>query len=191
MKNLETYYLYCRESGGNILSSARLDASFRYKEWKPSLLRMKPREASRELYVWWIYYFNKIISNQYAYSIYLVYHDYKLIHYTIISTKCFKFPFMGDEDIQIGPSWTAEKYRGKGIASSIILSVLRQYSKGGRRFYWIAREKNNSSRKLIERLAFQNLGAIERRAILGLFHVYKLQEGGYYGGHSIGDESEV
>lgn len=72
--------------------------------------------------------------------------DGKLVHYTVVQSRDFRFPFMSHRDIQVGPVWTHPMYRGKGIASTIgrlILSRLAQ--EGWTRVWWICRTDNEAS----------------------------------------------
>lgn len=79
---------------------------------------------------------------------------------------------MNNDDIQIGPSGTAEEYRNRNIASSVILSIIAYYKRDTSDFYWITREENIASRSLVEKLAFKYCGEIKRKKRFGIFPIF-------------------
>lgn len=50
-------------------------------------------------------------------------------HYSYITPKVFRFPFMGRMDQQIGPCVTHPDYRGKGIFTNVLKLIPAYYSK--------------------------------------------------------------
>lgn len=44
----------------------------------------------------------------------------KIIHTSYVIPKCIKFPFLSDNDYEIGPCVTEFKYRGKGIYPQVL-----------------------------------------------------------------------
>lgn len=79
----------------------------------------------------------------------------KLVHFTYIIPKVFRFPFMKKGDIQIGPCLTTENYRKKGIYGAVLHYIIAKYS-GNERILWIyTAEKNIASQSVIEKVGFQ------------------------------------
>ncbi len=144
-----------------------------FEIWEPSIIDMKPRGVPLSLCTWWCYYFTKILLHRPSYAIFFISMDKAIIHYTLTSFKSFKFPFMNDDDVQIGPSWTTEEYRNGNIASRVILSIIEHHRSDTGNFYWIAREENIASRSLVEKLAFKDCGEIKRNMRLGILPIFE------------------
>lgn len=52
-----------------------------------------------------------------------------VVHYSYITPKVFRFPFMGRNDQQIGPCVTHPDYRGKGIFTNVLKLIPAYYSR--------------------------------------------------------------
>ena len=75
-----------------------------------------------------------------------------VVHYSYITSKTFRFPFMSNNDIQIGPCYTHHKYRSKGIFTEILKIIISCNSKNN---VWIyANLKNIASHKAFEKSGF-------------------------------------
>lgn len=173
MRDYSGYIVYC--SNYDSIEEIRSDIDIHV--WKPSLTRLWPRGLPALLVVWWLYYFCKVIFRKPAYTIFYILDEGLVVNYTIASTKCFKFPFMNDEDIQIGPSWTEPAYRRKGIAASVILRVKEYYNGGTKNYFWIVGRENIGSRQLIESLGFIECFEVRKRKRFGLVPIYIKTEG--------------
>jgi len=97
----------------------------RYKifEFKPSLLKLKPTKFTsvKDLIIhilWFVFTRGK-------YRIIYVKDDSKVIHTTYIIPKMFKFSFMNSNDLEIGPCYTEESYRGQGIYPFVLNWVIK------------------------------------------------------------------
>ena len=88
------------------------------------------------------------------------------IHFTYVMKKCFKFPFLKGKDIHIGPCWTHENYRGKGIYPAVLYRVCSE-NKGSK--YMIIDDKNISSQKGVYKVGFTKIGALSKSRILKIY----------------------
>lgn len=52
-----------------------------------------------------------------------------VVHYSYITPKVFRFPFMGKNDVQIGPCVTHPDYRGKSIFTNVLKLIPAYYAK--------------------------------------------------------------
>lgn len=136
-----------------------LSQDYSFEIWKPTFYKIFPKNIpnKKSFFLWWLLYLPKLL-NHHCYNIFLVYYKKKVIHYSLVGTKCFKFPFMETNDIQIGPCWTQELHRRKGIALFVILKILELYKMKNRKFWFIVREENVGSRQLIEKTGFCKYG---------------------------------
>ena len=73
--------------------------------------------------------------------VYLFDGDY-VAHYSYISPKTFRFPFMSSQDIMVGPCFTNSKYRGKGIFTDVLRLINSVYCDKN---LWICANLNNTA----------------------------------------------
>ena len=57
----------------------------------------------------------------------------EIIHTSYVIGECYKFPFMKKSDIEIGPCYTSENYRGKGIYKNVLNFINNECSSGKKR----------------------------------------------------------
>jgi len=130
-------------------------------------------------FFYWVMRHPKLVS-KFFYSIFIVYSGRKMVHYSVVSSRYFRYPFMGENDIQIGPCWTNNEYRGRGIHYFVIQTILGTYQdKGDFNFWYITREDNIASQRSIEKSIFLENGRGVRikkfgLRILGAFIMEKL-----------------
>jgi predicted GNAT family acetyltransferase len=61
-------------------------------------------------------------------------------------------------DVQIGDVWTHPLFRGKGIASKILETIVADYSSVNKRIWYIVEETNLASIKVVEKCGFDLIG---------------------------------
>lgn len=84
----------------------------------------------------------------------------KVVHTSYAIPKCIKFPFLSNNDYEIGPCMTIPEYRGKGIYPQVLNYIT--YSCGGRdtKFYMLVNPTNESSIKGIKKANFKFCGKV-------------------------------
>ena len=85
----------------------------------------------------------------------------ELVHTSYVIPKCFKFPFMGKWDYEIGPCFTYPKFRGKGVYPQMLKYISSNVGAENSIFYMIVDETNLPSIKGIEKAGFQKCGTIK------------------------------
>ncbi|MCK5676913.1 MAG: GNAT family N-acetyltransferase [Flavobacteriaceae bacterium] len=138
---------------------------YQLEQFSPTILNLKKHDANTLLYIFWF------IMTLGQYKIIYLKKDDDLIHYTHILPKFFKLPFLGLNDLEIGPSWTAESYRGKGIFPMVIKYVVETFKEKGRRFYMFAHIDNISSQKAIKKAGFYMWATGYKTDFLGIYKV--------------------
>lgn len=93
--------------------------------------------------------------------IFYVSNECDLIHTSYVIPKCCKFPFLGEEDYEIGPCYTYPEYRGKGIYPAVLQEICSHVGSQSTTFYMIVNEDNLSSIKGIEKAGFRRCGTIK------------------------------
>ena len=83
----------------------------------------------------------------------------KVVHTSYVIPKCIKFPFLSDNDYEIGPCMTIPEYRGKGIYPQVLNYIT--YSCGrDTKFYMLVNPTNESSIKGIKKANFKFCGKV-------------------------------
>ena len=77
-----------------------------------------------------------------------------IIHSTCVIPKCFKFPFMGKDDIHIGPCVTVKEYRGLGLFPYVVSSVIENELNDENSAYSMINTKNISSIEGFKKVGF-------------------------------------
>ncbi|MBQ8764993.1 MAG: hypothetical protein IJZ12_03635 [Clostridia bacterium] len=99
-----------------------------------------------------------------------------IMHTSYVIGKCFKFPFMKKEDIDIGPCQTAKAYRGKGIYKNVLNFINNEQSLGSKAAYMIVKTDNIPSIKGIETARFKRVGLVSKSKRLKIYKLIENQE---------------
>jgi len=140
---------------------------YKIEEFMPSLFKLKLSryDGLRDFLIHLLFY----LSTRGRYRIIYVKDNNKIIHYSYIIPKNFRFQHMSHKnDFQIGPCFTDEFYRGQGIYPYVLTYIIERFSDKGRRFYMIVDEKNFSSQRGIIEAGFIEAGVVYKD-ILGIY----------------------
>lgn len=136
--------------------------------WRPSATEIVPAGVSGAVFkVWWAFHQLRVFANR-AYSLLLIYDGERLVHRSGVFPRYYRFPFMGDHDLQIGDTWTDPVYRGRGLAQAAIVHIAGAVREPGRALWYLAEAGNEASVGVIERAGFTLVGAGVRTTRLGL-----------------------
>lgn len=133
----------------------------------PSLFKLKKHSGKQFIYLFWLFF------TRGRYRIIYTIKDDVIIHYTHILPKFFKFPFMQSCDLEIGPAWTHESYRGKGIFPAVAAYAVQYFKKIGCTFYIFAHIDNISSQKAVLKAGFHEWANGYKTDKLGIYKVVK------------------
>jgi len=109
-------------------------------------------------------YILKYILNQEFIIIGVLDKNNQLIHYSYCSGRGFSYPFINKKEIVIGPCWTKEDCRGKGIYPAVLGNIC---SDPEIKYYIFCKPENSSSKKGIAKLAFYNAVSQSEKGYLG------------------------
>lgn len=140
----------------------KLSKEYYLKVFKPNLFNVYPRSfLVSDLPVWrvkvsclllWVLqmirYFNKLHR-----VFYLIYYKDLLIHYTIVTSKYAKFPFMKVNDLIIGPSRTRKEYMRQGLQSFTLTKIIHDNNRSFGLWY-VTDETNIPPRRCVEKIGF-------------------------------------
>jgi SAM-dependent methyltransferase len=178
------YILYFKENEAPQKDwAAKLPDACRLVVWRPSKLSLYPggiegiRKKLDFMSVWLLDYLLKPPTEN-GCRVFLLCDGKRIIHHSIVTTKSFKYPFMGEDDLQIGMIFTENEFRRKGLAAYTINEILKRYEKSGRRIWYVTQRRNIASRALAENLGFSEYsGAIRKRILFrGRYDILGNQE---------------
>ncbi|HJD23228.1 MAG TPA: hypothetical protein H9694_03680 [Firmicutes bacterium] len=89
----------------------------------------------------------------------------ELMHTSYVVPRCFKFPFLGRGDYEIGPCYTYPLHRGKGLYPATLRFICENLGGEGTTFYIIVRNENTPSIRGIEKAGFEYCGDIRESGI--------------------------
>lgn len=150
---------------------------YHYQIWSPGLFELFPKGNFdsksglvklnfNKIVLYWRFLYYLILNH--VFSIFIIYRNNNIVHYTMILSKSFKFPFMGKDDIQFGPSWTHPDERKQGLMKFALHTYIKKFNKQERKYWWVCRENNTVSRIAIEKKGFNLYGIGTKKSILPL-----------------------
>lgn len=169
-EDMSSWILYRKKNSEKEVVTISRENKFIYSVWKPKLFSIKPKGIKFSLLLPWLVFGFSPLFTARVFKIYLVYDQEKLIHYSFFFGKSFKFPFIQKDDIFLGPIWTSNEYRRKGISFNAIKEIILSFGDKVNHFWWMCDEKNTGSRKLAEKLGFLKYGKVKRDAMM----IYRL-----------------
>jgi len=149
---------------GEILEGYHIDV------FHPTLFNLSAHSSRLFIYLFWF------IITKGQYKIFYVKKNDVIVHYTHVLPKFFKFPFMCSKDLEVGPAWTAESYRGKKIFPSMIIYLLKYFKEKNRNFYILIHVDNIPSQKAVMKTGFKKWGKGIKTNKLGIYKVDKYFE---------------
>jgi hypothetical protein len=115
---------------------------------KLTVSRVTPKVASlKESLLWNIACLGRIKA-------YCLFEGDVLVHRSYVIRGKAKFPFLNKNDIEIGPCWTRDSYRGRGYYPYVISRILSSELIGGDTAYMIVNDQNESSKRGISKVGF-------------------------------------
>lgn len=87
------------------------------------------------------------------FSVLVLLDDKIVVHYSYLTPKVFRFPFMKRGDVQVGPCVTHESYRGQGVFSKVLSLIPLLYPGINNTIWTYTTEDDIAAQK-----AFKNAG---------------------------------
>lgn len=84
------------------------------------------------------------------------------VHTSYLLGKSFKFSFLNHDDYEIGPCFTREDSRGKGIYPDVLRYICSNFGSADTKFYMLVAQNNKSSIRGIEKAGFRLVGEVMR-----------------------------
>ncbi|MBF0544811.1 MAG: GNAT family N-acetyltransferase [Candidatus Riflebacteria bacterium] len=164
---MEQIYCLYKTSSLNGSINLKLPAGFYETFWIPTFSDIFKNELGKKFYRWYFPFFFSVIKSKPLFGAKCIWKENQLVHHSFFSRSCFKWPFMNPKDIQIGPVSTDEPFRRRGLAKYSLFSIIKEFPKSGRNYWWIVRKENIFSIKLVEEMGFTFESLLEKRPFLG------------------------
>lgn len=163
---LDPHYLfYCytcdRNEGGENAGDATaggLAAPYSWTIWRPRHWPALPHRLSglrlrlRFLFRWVVHRMHLFAGS--GCGALLVYDRRRLVHYSAFTPRYWRFPFVADDDFQIGDTWTHPEYRGRGLALFALRTIVATLARPGRRLWYVVEATNEPSIRVAEKAQF-------------------------------------
>lgn len=92
----------------------------------------------------------------------------RIVHHSIVCPRWFRVPGCSESDLSVGPTWTQNDYRRRGIARWVLLEIRFRLGRPGRQFLYIAKKENVPSQLAAIRAGFHLAAEGKRVARLGI-----------------------
>jgi RimJ/RimL family protein N-acetyltransferase len=173
-------YLFYRSDGaGSRLRT--LPPGYSCELWRPSPAGAIPAglpDAERNRFrLRWLLHHLRIFSNR-DYMVFVVRRGDEFAHYSGVTGRYWRFPFLAKNDLQIGDTWTHPDHRGKGLAGFAARSILAAMSRPGRRIWYVVEDINTPSIRTAEGagMSLYARGVWRRPFNLKLLGSYEIRE---------------
>ena len=149
------YYLYAAHG-----SMPGGDDSVNEAVLSPTSLFVSGEKKSFRLFLGRLYFW--LISAGKFRIVYILDEIGEIAHISYVVPKCYKFPFMDKQDYEIGPCWTKEEYRGRGLYGRALGHIIGKFGGEDTHFYMIVHEGNKSSMRGVEKAGFEICGYVKK-----------------------------
>jgi len=99
-----------------------------------------------------------------------IYHNGEIVHHSFLFGPSPKYPFMSNNDYQIGLIYTKREHRNKGLAFYACSEIIKKYSKENTVLWYLTTPNNRPSINLSSKLGFEYYGNADRISKLGIGH---------------------
>lgn len=165
MNQTELFVLYVRDNPPDIGDD--LPDGYSFVVWTPTIRHPVPATMGWKSAAWTLFHWCGLFANR-GYCIVFIRHGDRLVHRSCVLPRYFRWPFMGNDDLQISSTWTQPEFRGKGLASVALAHIVQTMKAAHRRFWYVTREANLSSIRVCRRVGFELLAYGRRDRFLGL-----------------------
>ena len=163
-----TVLFYRRNSEVSAPDAFGLPRGLELRSWRPALDGLPPQGRwLRENLAW--YALQKMgLFGASVFEELSIWRGERMLHRLLVTPRWLRFPFMAENDLQIGGLWTDPEVRRIGLASAMIAEAHRRSAAPGRRFWYLADNANAPSIGLAESCGYRLVGTGRRTRLLGI-----------------------
>jgi len=153
---------------GDAVPEPQLPDGYAWMLWRPRGFRIVPPGMPWLLGIMYWVASCWLALGSGGYAVLLVMHRGAVVHRSIALPRFFRHRFLGDRDLMVGGTWTDPVHRCRGLARFALGAMVSELSAPGRRFWYVAHERNTASLRVAERCGFRPAGRCARTRRLGL-----------------------
>ncbi len=166
------------------------DETVRFELWSPRFHELIPSRLPevlprRSLIGWALWNCMPSAQGTKTYEIILGRRDDHIVHYSVLISRNWRFPFMEPNDLQIGPVWTDPSLRGAGLQKAVMDLIMQRYAVPGRHFWMLCRPENRISNAMAVARGFALWGYVQRHIgfgqLLGRYQLCTIASSDYTG----------
>lgn len=161
-------YFYRYDFEGPELAARPLPSPAKFRCWRPKTDGPPPPGArSAANYFWWI--MEKIGGfASPGFAELRIEERGSVIHRLIVTPGWYRFPFMTEDDLQIGNVWTSPSARRRQLARTAIEEAHRRFARRDARFWYLAEADNAISIALARSCGYRFVAVGKRTRRLGI-----------------------
>jgi RimJ/RimL family protein N-acetyltransferase len=149
------YRVFRRDLAKPAAATYSMPDGYTMAAWKPSTFHMVPSALAFRWKFRLLSTMFFLLGRGARYRVFAIFApDGSVAHYSIVHPKWFRFPFMGEDHLQIGGLWTEPRHRGRGLATYAVQSILRAEKLPDRVYWYVAAEDNPASIRVAEKNGF-------------------------------------
>ncbi len=138
-----------------------------FRAWAPSLHQPLVPTLGKYGMVLSAYHFLGVFSSR-CYGALFIFHENRSVHRSVIIPRYYRYSFMGDNDLQIGATWTDPRFRGTGLATAALQTLVAAHLQPGRKLWYFVSPENKPSIAAATRAGFVQVGRLRKLSPLGL-----------------------
>ncbi len=153
------YRVFRRDLSTPVATNYALPDGYTLTSWKPTPFHMVPSSLAFQWKFRLLGTMFFLLGRGARYWVYVIFApDGSVAHYSIVHPKYFRFPFMGEDDLQIGGLWTDPRSRGLGLATYTVQAIMRAENLPNRVYWYVVAEDNPPSIRVAEKNGFTTCG---------------------------------
>lgn len=159
-------YLIFKYRNENI--DAVLPVGLQFQIERPSLLNSKPKWLSEKYRIYYLFYLLGIFKNKHYYYV-SGWVKGELSCFLIVVPKYYRWPFMGDSDVQLMYVVTKDRFKGKGFGTALLQFTINFLkSKNINSIWYVTDTDNIASQKLAAKVGFTLFSKAKRSYLFNI-----------------------
>lgn len=162
--------LYCKSKVKKKSSENELKP-YKISYFSPSLFRVYKKSEKKSFKVTIVRLWFQLMSFGKGRIYYVEDEQGQVVHTSYVMPKCFKFPYLLENEYTIGPCSTISKCRGQGIYPKVLRYIVSNYGDDNTKYYMVVDSMNSPSIRGIEKAGFERIGGMQTRGAFKRYYI--------------------
>ena len=159
---------YRKAAGDPLTCETALPEGTRIEIWQPSRAGRVPAALDTPVNRIWARFDRFGLFANRNFAVVAVLRGDELLHKLIVTPRWYRFPFMADDDLQLGGLWTAPAERGRGLARAAMAAAHDHFGTRYGHMWYVVDDTNIASCRLVEACGYTLFGSGVRTAPMGV-----------------------